>query len=109
MNKKTQIELSNWGVWIIKTTAIGGMICLIPTPISFDMKIGVLSIIVAALIVQSGSEKTAEAITSHGKELGKEIGSGLKYLGISVGLAIGVGLISLAFAVGRDKSTHPTK
>jgi len=79
---KANIEdISHRGQWIIKTSVIGGLICLLPTPISFEMKIGVLAIVMGSLIIQSGSEATSKSIVKVGQSIeiaAKDIRLGLK-------------------------------
>ena len=53
-----------WSSWIIRTGVIGGLICVIPLPksITDPMKLGVLTVIIACLVLESGFQSTSRSI-----------------------------------------------
>ena len=85
-----------WGNWIIKTGAIGSIIGLLPMPnsITFPMRLGVLTVIMAALVIESGTDKTSKSWNGLGESLGNgissagnSIGNGISSIGLGLGLA----------------------
>ena len=89
-------DASTWGTWVLKTGAIGGIICLIPMPgtVTFPMRLGVLTIIMATLIVESGTDKTSKSISDVGKGI-SDAGNG-----VGMGIAIGLTAIALSMTIG---------
>lgn len=92
--------------WVVKTSYIGGIICLIPLPasVTFPMKMAILALIMSSLVVESGSSKLTDGIKDSGKSVEKgldTIGKGLDTVGkgldtIGFGIAFGLTMMSAA-------------
>ena len=114
----TSEDANVWGSWMVKTSAIGGIICILPMPatITFPMRLGALTIIMVSLIVESGTDKTSKSIILAGNSVGNGIanagnsvgngianagsgiGNGIAYAGSGIGLGFGLGLAAIALS-----------
>ena len=69
-----------------------------PPSVTVPMRLGVLTVIVASLVLQSGFESVdslgtnvGTGITEAGREVGgglREVGGGLKWIGVGIGLGL---------------------
>jgi len=107
----TSEDAKVWASWMVKTSAIGGIICILPMPatVTFPMRLGVLTVIMVSLVVESGTDKTSKGIILAGNSIGNGIanagngiGSGIANagngIGNGIGLGIGLGLTAIALS-----------